>query len=75
MLADLLGGPDIIIVIVVIALLVGSSQIPKIARSLGSAQTEFKKGLDEGKAASDKPETPSSSSEPNPAAEKDPKNS
>jgi sec-independent protein translocase protein TatA len=48
MLADLLG-PDLIIVIVVaVVVLFGGSQIPKIARSLGSAQTEFKKGLAEG---------------------------
>lgn len=42
-------GPDLLIIIVVIALvLFGSTQIPKLARSLGSAQKEFKKGLDEG---------------------------
>lgn len=44
-------GPDgLIIVIVVAVVLFGSTQIPKIARSLGSAQKEFKKGLDEGAA-------------------------
>jgi len=32
----------------VIALLFGGAQIPKLARSLGSAQREFKKGLAEG---------------------------
>ena len=43
-------GPDLIIVIVVVAVvLFGGSQIPKLARSLGSAQSEFKKGLSEGK--------------------------
>ena len=34
--------------IVVALVLFGSTQIPKLARSLGSAQKEFKKGLDEG---------------------------
>jgi sec-independent protein translocase protein TatA len=29
--------------------LFGGSQIPKLARSLGSAQSQFKKGLEEGK--------------------------
>ena len=48
MLAEIIG-PDLIIVIVVaVVVLFGGSQIPKIARSLGSAQSEFKKGLAEG---------------------------
>ena len=50
MLADIFGVDGVIVLIVVIAVLFGSSQIPKLARSLGSAQNEFKKGLDEGKA-------------------------
>ena len=50
MLADIFGVDGIVIVVVVLAVLFGSSQIPKLARSLGSAQNEFKKGLDEGKA-------------------------
>jgi sec-independent protein translocase protein TatA len=54
MLADIFGVDGVIVLIVVIAVLFGSSQIPKLARSLGSAQNEFKKGLDEGKAGSDK---------------------
>jgi sec-independent protein translocase protein TatA len=42
-------GPDLIIVIVVAAVvLFGGSKIPKLARSLGSAHSEFKKGLAEG---------------------------
>jgi len=32
----------------VVVVLFGSTQIPKLARSLGSAQKEFKKGLDDG---------------------------
>lgn len=37
---------DIVIVIVVVAVLVfGGSAIPKLARNLGSAKTEFEKGL------------------------------
>jgi sec-independent protein translocase protein TatA len=46
-------GPDILIVLVVILVLFGGSQLPKLARGLGSAQREFKKGLEEG-AADDK---------------------
>ncbi|MCU1459107.1 MAG: hypothetical protein JWL73_3199 [Actinomycetia bacterium] len=45
MLAEIIG-PDILILIAVIALLFGGTQIPKLARSLGSAQREFKHGLD-----------------------------
>ena len=54
MLADIFGVDGIIVLIVVIAVLFGSSQIPKLARSLGSAQSEFKKGLDEGRNSGDK---------------------
>jgi sec-independent protein translocase protein TatA len=53
-LAEIIG-PDILIVLVVILVLFGGSQLPKLARGLGSAQREFKKGLDEG-AADDAPE-------------------
>ena len=41
-------GPEWIIVLVVLLVLFGGSQLPKLARGLGSAQREFKKGLDEG---------------------------
>jgi sec-independent protein translocase protein TatA len=54
MLADIFGVDGVIVLIVVIAVLFGSSQIPKLARSLGSAQNEFKKGLDEGRNPGDK---------------------
>ncbi len=52
-------GPDLIVVIIVLAVvLFGGSQIPKLARSLGSAQSEFKKGLAEGAGKSDQTGTP-----------------
>ena len=41
-------GPDLLIVIAVLALLFGSSQLPKLARSLGRASKEFRDGLAEG---------------------------
>ena len=47
MIAEIFG-PDILIVLVVIALLFGGSQLPKLARSLGSAKGEFEKGIKEG---------------------------
>jgi len=43
-----LGAPEIIILLVVVLLLFGSTQLPKLARSIGQAQKEFKKGLKEG---------------------------
>lgn len=47
MLAEILG-PDLLIVLGVLALLFGGSQIPKLARSLGAAQNEFRRGAREG---------------------------
>ncbi|MDA8040748.1 MAG: twin-arginine translocase TatA/TatE family subunit [Actinomycetota bacterium] len=49
--ADIIG-PDLIIIIVVavIVLLFGGSKLPRLARGLGSASHEFKKGLAEGDA-------------------------
>jgi sec-independent protein translocase protein TatA len=44
MLADIIG-PDVLVVIAVIALLFGGSQLPKLARSLGTAKSEFQKGM------------------------------
>lgn len=40
-----LGGPELLIVLAVGLLLFGSTRIPKLARSLGRAQHEFKAGL------------------------------
>ncbi len=44
-----IGAPELIIVLVVVLLLFGGAKLPKLARSLGQAQNEFKKGLSEGK--------------------------
>jgi len=43
------NGPEIWIIVVVLLVLFGGSQLPKLARSLGEAQKELKKGMkDEG---------------------------
>jgi sec-independent protein translocase protein TatA len=42
-----LEGPELIIVLVIVLLVFGGSQLPKLARSLGQAQKEFKQGLSE----------------------------
>ena len=51
--ADIFGFDGIIVLVVVVVVLFGGTQIPKLARSLGSAQKEFKKGLEEGAAEDD----------------------
>ncbi|MEI8127006.1 MAG: twin-arginine translocase TatA/TatE family subunit [Actinomycetota bacterium] len=48
---NLLGGDGLILIVVVVVLLFGGSAIPKLARNLGSAKTEFEKGLSTAKAA------------------------
>jgi sec-independent protein translocase protein TatA len=40
-----IGGSELIIVLVVVLILFGGSQLPKLARSIGEAQKEFKSGL------------------------------
>jgi sec-independent protein translocase protein TatA len=49
-----LGTPELLIVLVVILLLFGGSRLPKLARSLGQAQKEFKDGVTEGAEDDDK---------------------
>ena len=43
-----LGTPELLIILVVVLLVFGSSRLPKLARSLGQAQKEFKQGVNEG---------------------------
>ncbi|MDH4144457.1 MAG: twin-arginine translocase TatA/TatE family subunit [Acidimicrobiia bacterium] len=43
-----IGGPEMMIVLVVVLVLFGGTQLPKLARSIGEAQKEFKKGLEDG---------------------------
>jgi sec-independent protein translocase protein TatA len=46
-----LGAPELLIVLLVILVLFGGAKLPKLARSLGQAQSEFKRGLSEEEAA------------------------
>mgnify|MGYP006280159511 CR=1 FL=1 len=41
------AGPELLIVLLVLILLFGSSKIPKLARSTGQALGEFKKGREQ----------------------------
>lgn len=40
-----LEGPELIIILVILLVLFGGSKLPQLARSVGTAQREFKKGL------------------------------
>jgi sec-independent protein translocase protein TatA len=50
-----LGAPELLIVLVVILVLFGGAKLPKLARSLGQAQSEFKQGLKDTDADEDEP--------------------
>lgn len=52
------NGPEIWIIVLLVVVLFGGSRLPKIARNLGKAQSELKKGLAEGLADSQKDQTP-----------------
>ena len=42
-----LGGPDLIIVLLIILVLFGAKKLPELARGMGSAIKEFQKAKDE----------------------------
>jgi len=72
MLANIMGTDGIIVIIaVVLVLLFGGSKLPKLARGLGSASHEFKKGLEEGSPDS----APTSTTSEAPKSEAIPKDS
>jgi sec-independent protein translocase protein TatA len=47
-LAEIFGLDGVVVLVVAVVVLFGGTQIPKLARSLGSAQREFKTGLRDG---------------------------
>ena len=53
-----LGAPELLIVLLVVLVLFGGAKLPKLARSMGQAQTEFKRGIKEGHGSTDDDETP-----------------
>ena len=52
-----LGTGELLIILVVILVLFGGAKLPKLARSLGQAQNEFKKGIQDGSSDDDEPTT------------------
>jgi len=47
-----LGGSELLIILVIVLVLFGGAKLPKLARSLGQAQKEFKDGMDDSGSAS-----------------------
>lgn len=50
-----IGPMELVIVLVVVLLLFGSTRLPKLAKSIGEASQEFKKGVQEGHKTDDAP--------------------
>ncbi|MFO7589802.1 MAG: twin-arginine translocase TatA/TatE family subunit [Acidimicrobiia bacterium] len=48
------GPTELIIVLLIVLLIFGGAKLPKLARSMGQAQKEFKQGLSEGSSEGDK---------------------
>ena len=48
-----LGSGELLLILLVVLVIFGGSQLPKLARSIGQAQKEFKKGTQEGIADDD----------------------
>jgi sec-independent protein translocase protein TatA len=51
-----LGATELIIVLVILLVLFGGAKLPKLARSLGRAQKEFKEGVTESSKVEDRAE-------------------
>lgn len=45
----MIGTTELVVIVLVIVVLFGASAIPKFARSLGQAKSEFEKGFKSGK--------------------------
>ena len=52
MIAAGFGPQELLIVLLIVLVIFGGSQIPKMAKNLGKAQKEFKEGLAEGSKSS-----------------------
>jgi sec-independent protein translocase protein TatA len=62
------GGPELIIILVVVLVLFGGSQLPKLAKNLGKAQKEFKDGMGEATATPPAAAPPAAAAPPPPPA-------
>jgi sec-independent protein translocase protein TatA len=51
-----IGPVELLIVLAIVLLLFGSSRLPKLARSLGSAKAEFERGVHDGDDPAERPD-------------------
>jgi len=42
-----LGGYEVLVVLLIILVLFGGSKLPELARSMGKAKTEFRRGIED----------------------------
>ncbi len=63
-----IGPPEIIIVLILVLVMFGGAQLPKLARNLGKAQQEFKSALKSGQDDADE-STTTATAESQPAHE------
>ena len=42
------GGGELFVILLIVLVLFGGAKLPKLARNLGQAQKEFKKGVESG---------------------------
>ncbi|MEA2703370.1 MAG: sec-independent protein translocase protein TatA [Actinomycetota bacterium] len=50
-----IGAPELLIVLIIVLVIFGGAKLPKLARSLGEAQREFRKGHDDDPKPEDTP--------------------
>lgn len=51
-----IGFPELIVILIIVLLVFGAARLPEIARSIGKAIQEFKKGMKEDDSQSSKKE-------------------
>ncbi len=59
-----LGPTELIVILVIVLVLFGGAKLPKLARSLGQAQKEFKQGVHDGEAEADASSDPPGKDKP-----------
>ena len=57
------GPPEIGLILIIVLVLFGGSQLPKLAKNLGKAQKEFKDGVAAGQSEAAKPTDAAKSSD------------
>ncbi len=52
-MAIALGPPELLILLIIVLVLFGGAKLPKLARSLGQAQREFREGVNDAEKEAD----------------------